>query len=116
MTRPHIVTYPADYTLEVLIGKFNKTILVPGFQRKYVWTIKQASRLIESFLLGLPVPAIFLYVDPVKNTYLVVDGQQRLMSIAYFFDGYFGEPDGKGNRAIFRLQGLNDKSPSEIAP
>ncbi len=109
-----IVTYPADYTLEVLISKFNKTILVPGFQRKYVWTIKQASRLIESFLLGLPVPAIFLYVDPVKNTYLVVDGQQRLMSIAYFYEGYFGEPDGKGNRTVFKLQGLNANSPYNL--
>ena len=106
-----IVTYPADYTLEGLVGKLHKTILISGFQRKFVWTIKQASRLIESFLLGLPVPAIFLYADPETNKYLVVDGQQRLLSIAYFFEGYFGTPDKKGNRAIFRLEGLNPKSP-----
>jgi hypothetical protein len=106
-----IVTYPADYTLEGLVGKLNKTVLIPGFQRKYVWTIKQASRLIESFLLGLPVPAIFLYADPETNKYLVVDGQQRLLSIAYYFEGYFGVPDRKGNRVVFRLEGLNEKSP-----
>ncbi len=106
-----IVTYPADYTLEGLVGKLHKTILISGFQRKFVWTIKQASRLIESFLLGLPVPAIFLYADPETNKFLVVDGQQRLLSIAYFFEGYFGVPDKKGNRVVFRLEGLNENSP-----
>lgn len=106
-----IVTYPADYTLEGLIGKLNKTIIVPGFQRKFVWNVKQASRLIESFLLGLPVPAIFLYSDPQTGKFLVVDGQQRLLSVSYFFEGYFGEPDRRGNRVVFKLQGLNEKSP-----
>jgi len=33
------------------------------------------------------------------------------MSIFYFFEGYYGEPDTKGNRTVFKLQGLNDKSP-----
>jgi hypothetical protein len=105
------VTYPADYTLEGLVNKYNKgSIIVPGFQRKFVWDIKQASRLIESFLLGLPVPAIFLYVEPGTNKQLVIDGQQRLLSIVYFFEGYFGKPV-KGLRTIFKLKGLNNNSP-----
>ena len=106
-----ILTYPADYTLEILVGKYNKSIIAPGFQRKFVWTITQSSRLIESFILGLPVPPIFLYNDVKTNKYLVVDGYQRLSSICYFFEGYFGEPDTKGNRTVFSLQGLNKKSP-----
>ncbi len=106
-----IVTYPADYTLEGLVGKFkNHSIKIPGFQRKFVWTIKQFSRLIESFLLGLPVPSIFLYTEPETNKLLVVDGQQRLLSIVYFFDGYFGR-ETRGKRSVFKLTGLNDKSP-----
>ncbi len=107
-----IVTYPTDFTLEGLVTKYKRgAILVPGFQRKFVWTIKQASRLIESFLLGLPVPAIFLYTDAKnENKQLVVDGQQRLMSIVYFFDGYFGE-ESKGRRTVFDLKGLNEESP-----
>lgn len=105
-----IVTYPADYTLEGLVAKYrNGSILVPGFQRKFVWTIKQASRLIESFLLGLPVPAIFLYAEPDTNKLLVVDGQQRLLSIFYFFEGYFGS-ETKGRRIVFNLNGLGEKS------
>ncbi len=106
-----VVTYPADYTLEGLVAKYDKTIFVPGFQRKFVWTIKQSSRLIESFLLGLPVPPVFLYALPRSNELHVVDGQQRLLSIFYFFQGYFGEADLKGNRVVFRLEGLNEDSP-----
>jgi uncharacterized protein with ParB-like and HNH nuclease domain len=67
--------------------------------------------LIESFLLGLPVPAIFLFTDEVNNEQLVIDGQQRLMSVVYFFDGYFGEADKGGRKKVFRLTGLNEKSP-----
>ena len=56
--------YGADFTLEVLYSKLrNGEIKITSFQRKYVWTISRASRLIESFLLGLPVPQIFLYKE-----------------------------------------------------
>lgn len=108
----HVITYPADFTLEGLVNKYKRgTLQVPGFQRKFVWTIKQASRLIESFLLGLPVPSIFLFTEPKdQNKQLVIDGQQRLMSLVYFFEGYFGEPVN-GKRKVFRLTGLNEKSP-----
>ena len=106
-----ILTFPADYTLEGLVAKYKKgQIKVPGFQRKFVWTISQASKLIESFLLGLPVPAIFLYTDSADNTLQVIDGQQRLLSIVYFFDGYFGQEEG-GKRTVFSLKGLNEESP-----
>ena len=107
-----VITYPADFTLEGLVSKFKKgNMTVPGFQRNYVWNIKQASRLIESFLLGLPVPAIFLFTDDEKNEQLVIDGQQRLMTVVYFLDGYFGEADTSNKRKIFRLTGLNESSP-----
>lgn len=107
-----VITYPADFTLEGLVSKFKKgNMTVPGFQRNYVWNIKQASRLIESFLLGLPVPAIFLFTDDEKNEQLVIDGQQRLMTVVYFLDGYFGEADTNGKRKVFKLTGLNENSP-----
>jgi uncharacterized protein with ParB-like and HNH nuclease domain len=106
-----VITYPADFTLEGLVAKYKKgTMIVPGFQRNYVWNIKQASRLIESFLLGLPVPAIFLFTDDAKNEQLVIDGQQRLKTLVYYFEGYFGEPVN-GKRKVFKLTGLNEKSP-----
>jgi hypothetical protein len=105
-----ILTYPADYTLEVLVEKWEKKqITVPTLQRGYVWTQIQASRLIESFLLGLPVPPIFLYQTRHDNSLLVIDGHQRLRTIFYFFSGIFGEPKAKGTKS-FTLA-LNKKSP-----
>ncbi|MBI5789394.1 MAG: DUF262 domain-containing protein [Candidatus Schekmanbacteria bacterium] len=105
-----IATYPADFTLEVLHDKWKKEeIIIPQFQRQFVWKQVQASKLIESFLLGLPVPPIFLYTERTTKKYLVIDGQQRLRSIVYFFEGYFGE-EINGKKTVFSLKGLNEKS------
>lgn len=85
-----ITTYGADLTLEVLFNKMKDSeIVVPPFQRKYVWQPPQASKLVESFLLGLPVPQIFLYKEEENQDLLVVDGQQRLKTIRYFFEEKF---------------------------
>lgn len=106
-----VITYPADFTIEGLVSKYNRgNLTIPGFQRNYVWNIKQASRLIESFLLGLPVPAIFIFTDADTNEQLVIDGQQRLLTLVYFFSGYFGE-ESSGRKTVFKLKGLNESSP-----
>lgn len=105
-----IATYPADYTLEILVNKLkSEEIKIPEFQRQFVWRQVQASKLIESFLLGLPVPAIFLYTEYDSQKKLLVDGQQRLKSIAYFFSGYFGE-EYQEKRSVFRLKGISENS------
>ncbi len=106
-----IASYPSDYTIEGLHQmKIRGDIVIPEYQRKFVWTIQQASLLVESFLLGLPVPSLFLYVRE-DNKAEVIDGQQRLMSMIYFLDGYFGELDERNRRAEFRLTGLSERSP-----
>jgi len=64
------------------------TVKIPGFQRNYVWDINRASKLIESIILGLPIPQIFLYEES-RNKFLVIDGQQRLMSIYFFIKRRF---------------------------
>ncbi len=108
-----ISTYPADFTLEGLHQKWLAgDIKIPKFQRQFVWKQTQASKLIESFLLGLPVPAVFFYTERKSQKYLVIDGQQRLKTVFYFFEGYFGEEE-KGKRKAFRLKGLNEKSKLE---
>lgn len=105
-----ITTYPADFTLEILANKLNSgEIIVPKFQRGFVWKQVQASKLIESFLVGLPVPPIFLYKELKTNKLLLIDGQQRLKTVKYFFEGFFGE-EIKGKKQIFRLTGLNRTS------
>jgi hypothetical protein len=105
-----IVSIPADFTLEGLVAKLEKKLLViPGFQRKYIWTQRQASRLVESFLLGLPVPALFLYADTDTGALQVIDGQQRLTSIFQFFNGAF-QNASMAKPKIFNLVGLGDDS------
>ena len=106
-----IAVYPSDLTLRGIEDLWNrKDISIPKFQRRFVWTIKQSSQLIESFLLGLPVPSVFFYIDD-ENRNLVIDGQQRILSIIYFFDGHFGPESRSGKRQVFRLQGLPEQSP-----
>jgi len=107
-----ILTYPADFTLEVLVDKWNKKeIRVPELQRRFVWTQAQSSKLVESFLLGLPVPPVFFYQDRGDSGLLVVDGQQRLRSIVYFFAGLFGEAGAGKTAKSFNLTGLDEHSP-----
>jgi len=104
-TNYEIITYGADYTLSVLYDKITKEeIVIPNYQRKYVWKPKQASRLIESFLLGLPIPGVFLSKIPETGQLLVVDGQQRLKTIEAFKNGKFPITD-----ADFYLSGVHSK-------
>ncbi len=106
-----IATYPSDFTLSGIVEMWkNGDITIPEFQREFVWTIKQSSLLIESFLLGLPVPPVFFYIDD-ENKNLVIDGQQRILSVAFFFDGYFGSENLRGRKQVFRLHGLDERSP-----
>ncbi|MFH0926928.1 MAG: DUF262 domain-containing protein [bacterium] len=77
------------------------SVKIPGFQRNYVWDIKRASKLIESLIIGLPVPQIFLY-EETRNKFLVIDGQQRLMSIYYFIKQRFPRKEKRAElRRIF---------------
>lgn len=106
-----ITAYPSDLTLSVIHEMWGAgDIVVPEFQRKFVWTIHQSSLLIESFLMGLPVPQVFFYVDE-NNRNLVIDGLQRIMSLVYYMDGFFGDETIHGRKQVFRLTGLNEKSP-----
>ena len=106
-----IATYPSDFTLSGIHTMwYDGDIEIPEFQREFVWTIKQASLLMESFLLGLPVPPVFFYIDE-EHKNLVIDGQQRILSAVYYFDGYFGEESLQGRRQVFRLMGLDERSP-----
>ena len=113
-----ITTYPADFTLEVLHQQWkNGDIEVPDFQRGFVWKKVQASRLIESFLVRLPVPAVFLYTERGSEKYLVIDGQQRLRSVFQYFDGRFSSATARSSHdesvdgPSFRLAGLDPSSP-----
>lgn len=86
-----INSYGADYTIDSLVQRINRNdIYIPSFQRSYVWTLNQASKFVESLLLGLPVPGIFLSKDEDRRL-VVIDGQQRLRTLQRFYKGVFDE-------------------------
>lgn len=99
-----ITSYGADYPVDSIIKRLNQeTIYIPHFQREYVWSIRQASRFIESLLLGLPIPGIFLAMETDSPRLLVIDGQQRLKTLKLFYEGSFS------NGKEFRLKGVQER-------
>ena len=98
-----ITSYGADYPVDGLMKRMeNKDVVVPvfnwqkpvdgeviGFQRDYVWTRAKADRFVESLLLGLPVPGIFLVKED-SGILLVLDGHQRLHTLKSYYDGFIG--------------------------
>ena len=77
---------PSDPTLELLANQVERgDSIIPFYQRRYVWKIEQASKVIESFLMGLPVTQIFLYGNE-EDQFEVIDGQQRVLSVKYFLE------------------------------
>lgn len=103
----NVMYMPSDYTLGELYDMWKKnTITMPEFPRGYVWTPVQASRLIESFWMDLPVPPVFLMMDEEENA-LVIDGMQRLLTIFYFFDGRYGKSGYQESSQEFKIVGIN---------
>lgn len=99
-----ISSYGVDYDVDGLVKRLNRgDIFIPPFQRDYVWNQAEASRLVESLLLGLPVPGVFFAKDNESNKLSVIDGQQRLKSIQYFYNGFFNPREGDTRRKIFKL-------------
>lgn len=101
-----ITAAPNDFNV-LTINSFLESgaVRIPGFQRNYVWDLGRASKLIESLILGLPVPQVFLY-EVERNKFLVIDGQQRLMSIYYFIKQRFPRKDKRAElRTIFDQHG-----------
>lgn len=100
--RYSITSYGADYPVDAIVKRIdNNVIFVPPFQRKYVWNLKEASRFIESLILGLPVPGIFLSKEDETNRLLIVDGQQRLFSLYSFYKNNF-------KNKPFKLSGVQE--------
>ncbi|MFF8484522.1 GmrSD restriction endonuclease domain-containing protein [Streptomyces antibioticus] len=96
VTEYDIVSAPNDFnTLTINSFIEQGAIQTPGFQRNYVWDIKRASKLIESLILGLPVPQVFLYEEN-RNRFLIIDGQQRLLTVFFFMKGRFPRKEKRG--------------------
>ena len=85
-----IVTEQARYPLTSIVGMVDSRDyeLKPDFQRRLRWNRQKQSRLIESFIMNVPIPPIFLYEDRFSH-YEVMDGIQRLTAIYEFYKNKF---------------------------
>jgi len=83
-----LITSSVDYNLESLTTLVNTRVidLSPKYQRRFRWNNERKSKLIESFLMNVPVPPIFLNEDDFGK-YSVIDGKQRLTAISEFISG-----------------------------
>ncbi len=102
-----ISSYGADLDIEGLVKRLKRgDIFIPPFQRDYVWNQAEASRLVESLLLGLPVPGVFFAKEGESNKLSVIDGQQRLKSLLFFYEGFFNPKEGDTRKKVFRLKNV----------
>jgi len=94
----NITSFGTDLTYRELYLMYEEGDLEkPEMQRNYVWTKKEASRFIDSVLLGLPVPSIFL-AKTNDDKRLIVDGYQRIMTMHDYMKGVFSDTN-----TVFKL-------------
>jgi len=89
-----IIWQAKDFSIREFLTMKNdgELLLQPNYQRNYVATDLIASKLIESILLDVPIPVVYL-AEEQDGSYSVIDGQQRLTSFLSFLEGKF--PDNR---------------------
>jgi Protein of unknown function DUF262 len=73
-----------DFPVETIVGRFNSgSFFIPPYQREFVWNTNDQSQFIESVLVGLPIPMMFLAEDE-EGLFEIVDGTQRIQTLDAF--------------------------------
>jgi hypothetical protein len=110
--------FSRDWTFETIASQMEQRNidLDPAFQRRNVWTDERRSKLIESLIVGIPVPQVFLAEDRErKRSFIVLDGKQRLLTIAGFLDPELDNWDNGGKLCKLKIRkDLNGKSYADL--
>lgn len=103
-----------DFTIEIIVQKYNKgldndenEIFVPDYQRDFVWDVERQSKMVESIILGLPIPSIFVAED-INGRLEIVDGSQRIRTLSAFINDELVLKD------LNKVTSLNGKKFSEL--
>ena len=76
-----------DFPIKYIMEEFKaEDIKIPEYQRKFIWTRDSQSNLVESILLGLPIPMMFFSILSSTGQMEVVDGTQRLNTLSEFIN------------------------------
>lgn len=103
----NINSWGADLSFRELITMYEEDELIkPELQRNYVWEKVEASRFIDSLLLGLPVPSVFL-ANTHDDRKLIIDGYQRIMTVYDYVKGIWSK-----DQRVFRLSNSEKNKPS----
>jgi len=109
----NLVVYSRDWTVETIFNQIAQSNidLNPRFQRRNAWNDEARSRLIESLIVGIPVPEVVFAEDAQrKKSFIVIDGKQRLLTLAGFFEPekfpYWSNPKLQGLKMRPDLKGL----------
>lgn len=109
----NLVVYSRDWTVETIFNQIAQANidLNPRFQRRNAWNDEARSRLIESLIVGIPVPEVVFAEDPQKKkSFIVIDGKQRLLTLAGFIEPskfpYWDAPKLQGLKMKPELKGL----------
>jgi hypothetical protein len=98
-----------EFTIEIIVKKYTEgeaedknEIYVPDYQREFVWDGERQSKFIESIMLGLPIPLVFV-AENTDGRLEIVDGSQRVRTLAAFIEG---ELEISGLEILTELNGL----------
>lgn len=115
-----VKTQTIEYDLETMVKKVDRNVikLNPEYQRKHRWSVEASSKLIESLILNIPIPFIYISqdidvdeeLDDGVARYSVIDGQQRLTAIHGFFKNAYPLTD------LDVLGNLNGCTYSQLPP
>lgn len=105
----NLILDQARYPLNSLSAIFKDYDLNPEYQRNKVWDLSRKSKLIESLIINIPVPPIFLY-ETSLNRFEVMDGLQRISTIIDFLNNNFSLND------LEIWSELNGKSFNDLLP
>lgn len=87
--RARIQQYKSDVAFRTLVDSVNENMyVIPKYQRKYRWSREQVVALVDSLLRGLPIPPIYTCRNH-ENQLEILDGQQRVMSLFFYYIGCF---------------------------
>lgn len=105
-----LVVFSRDWTVQTIVSQIEagNLELDPEFQRRNAWRDPRRSALIESFILNFPVPQVVLAENPEKpKSYIVIDGKQRLMTLAGLhlakYREYWTKPEFTGLALLTKL-------------
>ena len=95
-----IQQYKTDVGFRTLMESVNENLyIIPKYQRKYRWTKEQVISLAESLIYGLPIPPIYTCRNT-ENQLEILDGQQRIMSLFFYYIGSYFFDSVSGHKKI----------------